>query len=104
MTAPILRNLQKGEFVLSLSKLRYLRQTFLNIFMFIPMGYFLPLITKRGRKWWEVILFGLGMSFGIELLQIVTRLGMFDVDNLINNTIGAGVGWICWRVFLRDNR
>ena len=96
--------LVKGEFVLSFDRLRYLKQTFLNILLFIPAGYFLPLMSTRDRKWWEAVLFGLAMSLGIELLQVVTRLGMFDVDDLINNTVGAGVGWSFWRVLLRERR
>lgn len=90
----------KGEFVFSFHRLRYLRHSFLNIIMFVPMGYFLPIVTKRARNWWNVILFGVGISFGIELLQYVTLLGMFDVDDLFNNTIGVVIGWIIWKIFL----
>lgn len=89
----------KGECVFSLHRLRRLRQSFLNIIMFVPMGYFLPIVTSRARNWWQVILFGFGVSCGIELLQYLTLLGMFDVDDLLNNTIGVGIGWICWMVF-----
>ena len=90
----------KGECVFSLHRLRRLRQSFLNIIMFVPMGYFLPIVTSRARNWWQVILFGFGVSCGIELLQYLTLLGMFDVDDLLNNTIGVGIGWIIWKTFL----
>ena len=89
----------KGEFVFSLRRLRRLRQSFLNIIMFVPMGYFLPILTKRARSWWKVILFGFGVSLGIELLQYMTLLGMLDVDDLFNNTIGVVIGWIIWNIF-----
>ena len=92
----------KGEFVFLLRRLRRLRQSFLNMILFVPMGYFLPMVTNRMRSWWKVILFGLGVSLGIELLQYMTLLGMFDVDDLFNNTIGVGIGWIIWKTFFRE--
>ena len=85
-----------------LRRLRRLRQSFLNMILFVPMGYFLPMVTNRMRSWWKVILFGLGVSLGIELLQYMTLLGMFDVDDLFNNTIGVGIGWIIWKTFFRE--
>ena len=90
----------KGECVFSLHRLRRLRQSFLNIIMFVPMGYFLPIVTNRARSWWKVILLGVGISIGIELLQYVTLLGMFDVNDLFNNTIGVVIGWIIWKIIL----
>ena len=95
---------KKGKFVFSPRRWRRLRQSFLNIIMFVPMGYFLPIVTKRARKWWNVILFGVGISFGIELLQYVTLLGMFDVDDLFNNTIGVVIGWIIWKIILEKKQ
>lgn len=92
----------KGEFIFSLRRLLRLRQSLLNMILFVPMGYFLPILTSWAKNWWKALLFGLGVSLGIELIQYLTLLGMFDVDDLLNNTIGVGIGWICWRtIFYR---
>lgn len=71
-----------------------LRIILLNILLFVPFGYLLPVLWKKADRWWKTMLLGFALSLTVELLQLVTRLGMFDVDDLINNTIGAGVGYL----------
>lgn len=75
----------------------------LNILLFVPFGYLLPSLFPRLR-WWHVILLGLAFSLCIELLQLLTRLGYADVDDLINNTLGAAIGWLCYKLTLKDKR
>ena len=80
-----------------------LRNIILNILLFIPFGYLLPVHLPRLR-WWQVILLGLAFSLTIELLQLITKLGYADVDDLINNTLGAAIGWLCYKLTLKDKR
>ena len=75
----------------------------LNILLFIPFGYLLPSLFPKLR-WWQVILLGLAFSLTIELLQLITKLGYADVDDLINNTLGAAIGWLCYKLTLKDKR
>lgn len=64
----------------------------LNIMLFIPFGYLLPQIWYKADRLWKVALTGFLVSLFIEILQLVTRLGYADVDDLINNTLGAAIG------------
>ncbi len=80
-----------------------LRNIILNILLLIPFGYLLPTLFPRLR-WWQVILLGLAFSLTIELLQLITKLGYADVDDLINNTLGAAIGWLCYKLTLKDKR
>ena len=73
----------------------------LNILLFIPFGYLLPSLFPRLR-WWQVVLLGLAFSLCIELLQLITKLGYADVDDLINNTLGDAIGWLCYKLILKD--
>lgn len=73
----------------------------LNILLFVPFGYLLPLIWHKADPWWRILLLGFLASLIIELLQLVTRLGYADVDDLINNTLGAMIGWYCYRWLLK---
>ena len=82
-------------------RLRYLEGAGLNILLFVPFGYLLPLLWKRADRWWKVVLCGFVLSLGIELIQLVTHLGMFDLDDLMNNTLGAFLGWLCFCTVLR---
>jgi glycopeptide antibiotics resistance protein len=37
----------------------------------------------------------------IELIQLVFRLGLFEVDDVINNTLGAVIGLVNYIIFMR---
>ena len=78
-----------------------LRIIALNILLFVPFGYLLPVLWKKADRWWKTVMIGFAVSLAVELLQLVTRLGMFDVDDIINNTIGAGAGYLLYLVLLR---
>lgn len=55
-----------------------------NIALFVPFGFVIG-----GRKG---VLLGFLFSCGIEAAQYVTRLGYCELDDIMNNTIGAAVG------------
>ncbi len=65
----------------------------LNIAMFMPLGFLLPLLGKKFRKWYLTIPAGFGMSLAIELLQLAIGRGICDVDDLFANTLGAVIGF-----------
>ena len=65
----------------------------LNIAMFIPLGVLLPWMSKPFRKWYASFLCALGISLAIEVFQSITGRGLFDVDDLFANTLGALFGY-----------
>ena len=65
----------------------------LNVAMFVPMGFLLPLLGKKLRKWYVTVPAGFGASLTIELLQLVMGRGICDVDDLFCNTLGAVMGY-----------
>ncbi len=77
-----------------------IRGIILNILLFIPMGYLLPLIFRKLRKHTvtDVVLICLLISLATETLQLVFQVGWFDADDIINNTVGALIGAAIWRV------
>ena len=64
----------------------------LNVAMFAPLGVLLPLLSRRLSRLWALGLCGLGLSLAIELGQLVSGMGLFDVDDLFCNTLGALLG------------
>lgn len=77
----------------------------LNILLFIPFGYMLPCIFKKLQKaLWGVVLIGFFCSLLTEIVQLGTHLGWFDLDDLLNNTIGCILGVILYRVFLKEQK
>ena len=68
-----------------------------NIFAFSPFGVFLPLLSGQMKKWWKVLLLSFEVTLCIECVQLLTRLGVFDVDDLLMNTLGGLSGyWFYW--------
>lgn len=64
-----------------------------NLVIFLPMGLVLPCLFRRWRR---PLVFGVGMLlmlFCVEGLQLLTKLGSFDVDDILLNGIGAWAGW-----------
>jgi glycopeptide antibiotics resistance protein len=67
-----------------------------NIFAFAPFGFMLPIINNQNRKFWNVALLSLEFSLTVELLQLLFKVGIFDVDDIIMNTIGGMIGYFCF--------
>ncbi len=65
----------------------------LNVAMFVPLGVLLPLLAKCFRKWYGMLAVGFGTSLLIEAVQYFTARGVFDVDDLFANTLGAMIGF-----------
>ena len=65
----------------------------LNIAMFVPLGILLPWIHKLFRKWYVMLGSGFACSLAIEIFQAITGRGLFDVDDLFANTLGAIFGY-----------
>ena len=65
----------------------------LNIAMFVPLGFLLPLMGKKFRKWYVMIPAGFGTSLVIELAQLAMKRGICDVDDLFCNGLGAVMGF-----------
>lgn len=64
-----------------------------NVMIFMPFGYFLPM-ASRYRSFFSTLYASFGLSLCIEVFQFVTRVGSFDVDDLLLNTIGGILGHI----------
>ena len=70
----------------------YLINSGLNILLFIPLGFILPLLWKEFRSWKAMGITGFLVSLGIELAQLL-NYRISDVDDLIMNTLGALLGY-----------
>lgn len=67
-----------------------------NVIAFIPMGMLLPMMFSSKMKGFTVILLSLELSIVVEVLQLFTRVGSCDVDDVILNTLGGIVGYIIY--------
>ena len=73
-------------------------QRVLNAVMFAPLGFLLPVLWRKCRKWKVTVLAGFLLSLTIEVLQMFCFRAT-DVDDLLMNTLGAGLGYSLARIF-----
>ena len=64
-----------------------------NVVMFIPLGFLLPAVRRRLRKFgWFLVTVAAAVA-AVELLQLATGLGSCDIDDLLLNVFGAALGY-----------
>ncbi len=64
-----------------------------KIALFLPFGFLVPIIVGRRIKVLKLFLIGFLLCFIIEATQLMTRTGIFDVDDLMLNMIGIILGY-----------
>lgn len=60
-----------------------------NLLPFIPFGFLLPIAYPRIKAF----LVGMFAVLFIEIFQYMTRLGSFDIDDIILNMVGVLSGY-----------
>ena len=70
-----------------------IRNIILNILLFVPLGVFLPLYTKKIDKIYIITPIGFFITLIIEIIQYSTGYGIFEIADLLNNTIGVIIGY-----------
>lgn len=73
-------------------------EVIMNYLLFIPLGILLCCCMRR--CFWCVSV-GFGITVCIELYQLFTRTGLFELDDIIGNTVGCLIGVGIWKVALR---
>ncbi|WP_026907595.1 VanZ family protein [Paucisalibacillus globulus] len=67
-----------------------------NLVMFLPMGIYLPYFIKRLSKIRLFLASMVTVLFMVEIIQLITRKGSFDIDDFILNMLGALIGFTIW--------
>ena len=103
-------SIQGGEL-----RIRYtdiLTEIILNILLYVPLGYILPFVLPKvfcpavpgSRHHWVGLLRVMGVallcSVATEIAQYFFRIGVFELDDIFNNTLGAGMGFVLYRIVM----
>ncbi|MBQ7300419.1 MAG: VanZ family protein [Clostridia bacterium] len=70
----------------------------LNVLLFVPYGYLLPYIKKKPFLK-QTVLYSFLLSLCIEYFQFLFKRGIFDIDDLICNTVGGLIGGMIFHIF-----
>lgn len=76
----------------------------LNIVLFMPLGFLLPMLWRKYRNLWSTFCYGLFLSLVIEVGQMFTMNRATDINDLIMNTIGTICGWLVFYIMSRPLR
>ncbi len=76
------------------------RNIILNILMFVPFGFLFPFLSKKFEVFWKTYLAGFLFAFFIEMTQLLLNLGICELDDLMDNTVGALIGYGFYRLFV----
>ena len=74
-----------------------------NIIMFIPFG-FLGWLNAKYFSFKKLIVDFLSALIIVEALQYLTRLGVFDIDDLALNSLGVWIGFQMRKLFSVNER
>ncbi len=72
-----------------------------NVIAFFPFGFFLPILYPKCRLLLFTTFLSFEFSLLVETIQLVSKVGSFDVDDLLLNTIGGALGCL---IFLWMNQ
>ena len=73
----------------------FLLNLFGNLLVFFLIGL-VPIWRLEKTGCIRIIIYTFLFSLCIETLQLVTKVGVFDVDDLMMNTFGGLLGWISY--------
>lgn len=69
-----------------------------NVLLFVPYGIFCPLAFRYAGKFWSCLMTGALTSLLVELLQLFTGRGFFQIDDILTNILGTAVGYLLYFV------
>mgnify|MGYP004452059389 FL=1 len=72
-----------------------------NIIAFIPFGIYLPYTSESKLGFISTFLYTFSLSLTIELVQLITKVGSCDVDDIILNALGGVIGYLLWYIYTK---
>lgn len=65
-----------------------------NIIAFMPFGFLLPLLNRAYRRFYITTVFSILFSLIVESVQLLLKVGVFDVDDILMNSLGGILGYV----------
>lgn len=70
-----------------------------NVVAFVPFGILIPdCFPDILGKYFKSLLVFIACITGLEILQCYTRLGIYDVEDIVINAVGYSIGYCSWRI------
>jgi hypothetical protein len=76
-----------------------------NVFAFVPFGMFVGyFLRKKKFTFIKTTLLGFAFTVLIEGIQLVTKVGICDIDDVVLNTIGVLIGAAVAKLIFKTKR
>lgn len=75
-----------------------------NIIVFMPLGFLLTSLLKRRGSLKSTLAFSFFIVLFAESMQLIMKVGVFDVDDIILNLIGCLIGYFVHGIFVKYKR
>lgn len=80
-----------------------------NLLLLFPIGVMMPILWSEFNSLFKTTFFAFFLSLSIEILQLLSGyIGntgrAFDIDDILLNTIGATIGFIIYKIFIRNKK
>ncbi|MGE5630202.1 MAG: VanZ family protein [Caulobacteraceae bacterium] len=72
-----------------------------NILVFIPLGFLLISLQREKSSIKTALIISLFIVLFAELMQLILKVGVFDVDDIILNLIGSLIGCGIYKVIFK---
>jgi len=103
---PVRHTLAQFKAIMDSGREHFLKNALLNILgnvlLFVPLGFFLPVLVKFFRSFVLVFFTAFFISIGIEIIQYASsRWGIYrssDIDDIILNTLGGMIGYFIYKI------
>ncbi len=71
-----------------------------NILVFITLGFFV--LNKNSKNVFKTLVICLSLILSIECIQLLFKIGFFDVDDIILNFIGSLIGMGINKILIKE--
>ena len=71
-----------------------------NVLVFVPFGFLFPFVAREGERFFVMFVNVFVFILGIEVFQLFSAFGAFDVDDILLNCLGAAMGYGIYRIFM----
>lgn len=69
-----------------------------NVFAFSPFGFMIPIVINKRKAFFRSVFATFFFSLLIETSQLIMKVGVFDADDLLMNTVGGLIGYIAYKI------
>lgn len=69
-----------------------------NVLCFVPFGFVIPILSASTRKFYKITILSFMASTIVEVIQLLSKRGSFDIDDILMNTLGGVIGYLFFAI------